>query len=294
MALRIATRGSALALTQARAIAGLLGEAELVEVGPDARDVADKSRFVRGVEAALLAGEAEIGVHSAKDLPSEGTEGLRIAGVPARATAADAWVGPGSSLEDVPPGTRIGTASVRRRAQLLARRPDLEPVELRGNVDTRLRKLAEGEVDALVLAAAGLARLGRSNEVGFLLDPEEITPAPGQGTLVLQARENDAAAAEAVAALTDPAALAELTAERAAAAGLGGSCATPIGVLARHEQDELVVDGFVGLPDCSAWVRDRLAGAAETAATLGEELARRMLAAGAEELLQEAAHGGTR
>jgi hydroxymethylbilane synthase len=288
LALRIATRGSALALTQARAIAGLLGEAELVQVGPDSREVADKSRFVRGVEAALLAGEAEIGVHSAKDLPSEGTEGLRIAGVPPRAAPADAWVGPGSSLDRVAEGSRVGTASVRRRAQLLAARPDLEVLELRGNVDTRLRKLAAGDVDALVLAAAGLARLGRGDEIGFPLDPEQMTPAPGQGTLVLQAREGDSDALAAAAALTDPAALVELTAERAAAAGLGGSCATPIGILARNEDEGLVVDGFVGLPDGSAWVRDRIAGSPESPAALGEELARRMLAAGAEALLAEA------
>jgi hydroxymethylbilane synthase len=266
----------------------MLGGAELIEVGPDAGAPADKSRFVRGVETALLSGEAEIGVHSAKDLPSEGTEGLRIAGVPSRAPAGDAWVGRGSSLADVPAGSRVGTASVRRRAQLLARRPDLEVVELRGNVDTRLRKLAQGEVDALVLAAAGLARLERGNEVAFLFDPEEMTPAPGQGALVLQTRADDAEAADAAAALTDPEALVELTAERAGAASLGGSCATPIGMHARHEDDLLVIDGFVGLPDGSAWLRDRVAGGTENPTALGDELAERMLSAGAADLLREA------
>ena len=160
MALRIATRGSKLALTQAGQVAELLGGAELVEASSDG-EPGDKSRFVRGVERALLAGEAEVGVHSAKDLPGEMAPELEIGGVPPREDPADAWIGAGSSLEDAPEGARVGTASLRRRAQLLAARPDLRVEELHGNVDTRLRKLAEGELDAIVLAAAGLRRLGR-------------------------------------------------------------------------------------------------------------------------------------
>src|SRR5438309_3520167 len=143
--IRIATRGSALALAQAGQIAEMLGGAELVEVSSDG-EVGDKARFVRGVERALLDGEAEIGVHSAKDLPAELPDGLAIAAVPAREEPADAWIGAGSSLDDVPEGARVGTASLRRRAQLLAVRPDLEVSELHGNVDTRLRKLAAGEL----------------------------------------------------------------------------------------------------------------------------------------------------
>ena len=159
MAIRLATRGSALALAQAEWVAGLLGGAELVEVSSDG-ELGDKARFVRGVESALLAGEAEIGVHSAKDLPAAMPEGLAIAAVPEREDPADVWIGAGSSLDAVPEGARVGTASLRRRAQLLAARPDLEVGELHGNVDTRLRRLAEGDLDAIVLAAAGLRRLG--------------------------------------------------------------------------------------------------------------------------------------
>src|SRR3954453_17981812 len=196
--IRIATRGSALALTQAGQVAEMLGGAELVEASSDG-EPGDKSRFVRGVERALLAGEAEVGVHSAKDLPGEMAAELEIAAVPPREDPADAWIGAGSSLADAPEGARVGTASLRRRAQLLAARPDLRVEELHGNVDTRLRKLAEGELDAIVLAAAGLRRLGREEEIAFLLDPGQMTPAAGQGTLALEVNGADAEAREAAA-----------------------------------------------------------------------------------------------
>ena len=162
MALRLATRGSTLALAQANAVADLLGGAEIVEATSDG-EPGDKSRFVRGVERELLAGRADVGVHSAKDLPAELPEGLLIGGVPPREQPADAWIGDGERLDDVPEGARVGTSSLRRRAQLLAARPDLEVVELHGNVDTRLRRLREGDLDAIVLAAAGLRRLGRGD-----------------------------------------------------------------------------------------------------------------------------------
>src|SRR6478672_11132784 len=151
--IRIATRSSALAVAQARQVAEMLGGAELVDVSSDG-EAGDKSRFVRGVERTLLAGDADVGVHSAKDLPAEIPEGLAIGAVPAREEAADAWIGAGGSLDEVPQGARVGTASLRRRAQLLAARPDLRMTELHGNVDTRLRRLENGELDAIVLAAA--------------------------------------------------------------------------------------------------------------------------------------------
>src|SRR6478672_9290708 len=185
--IRIATRGSKLALTQAQLVAEMLGGAELVEASSDG-EPGDKSRFVRGVERALLAGEAEIGVHSAKDLPAEMPEGLEIGGVPEREDPADVWIGVGDSLDEVPDGARVGTASLRRQAQLLAARPDLRVEELHGNVDTRLRKLAEGDLDGIVLAAAGLKRLGREGEIGFALPVEQMCPAAGQGALALQVR----------------------------------------------------------------------------------------------------------
>ncbi|HYM66574.1 MAG TPA: hydroxymethylbilane synthase [Patescibacteria group bacterium] len=288
MKLRLATRSSALALAQAGQVAELLGGAALVEVSSDG-EPGDKERFVRGVERALLAGEAEIGVHSAKDLPAEMPDGLTIAGVPARENPADAWIGAGSSLDDVPEGARVGTASLRRRAQLLAARPDLRVRELHGNVDTRLRKLADGELDAIVLAAAGLRRLGREGEIAFLIPTETMTPAAGQGALALQTRTDDETARDAAARIGDDASLCELTVERSAIALLDASCATPIGVRARVEGDRVGVDAFVGLPDGSEWLRDRVEGEASRPAVLGALLAERLLAAGAREILERAA-----
>jgi hydroxymethylbilane synthase len=284
---RIATRGSALALTQARWVAERLGGAELVEASSDG-EPGDKSRFVRGVERALLAGVAEIGVHSAKDLPGEIPEGLEIAGVPEREDPADAWIGLGGSLEDVPVGARVGTAALRRRAQLLAARPDLQVEELHGNVDTRLRKLAEGELDAVVLAAAGLRRLGREEEISFRLPVEQMCPAPGQGALALQVRGDDQDSGDAAAAVNDLKSMRELTSERTVVALLGASCTTPVGVHARVEGERLAIDAFVGLPDGSEWLRDRLEASAEEPSLAGAELAQRLLDAGARDLLDRA------
>ncbi len=287
MALRLATRGSKLALAQAGAVAELLGGAELVEATSDG-EPGDKSRFVRGVERELLEGRAEIGVHSAKDLPAQLPGGLLIAGVPPREEPADAWIGGGDSLDDVAQGARVGTSSLRRRSQLLAARPDLELVELHGNVDTRLRKLAEGELDAIVLAAAGLRRLGREREITFLLDFELMTPAAGQGALALQTRADDSEAREAAAELSDGAALAELTAERAVVAALDASCNTPIGIHARLSGDRLRIDGYAGLADGGEWVRERIEGEALDPAAQGEALARGLLGSGAGEILERA------
>jgi len=284
---RIATRRSALALAQAGQVADLLGGGELVEVSSDG-EAGDKARFVRGVERALLAGEAEIGVHSAKDLPAEMAEGLAIAAAPAREDAADVWIGAGESLDEVAEGARVGTASLRRRAQLLAARPDLELSELHGNVDTRLRELAEGELDAIVLAAAGLRRLGREAEASFELPAEAMTPAAGQGALVLQAREGDGRAGAAAAAIGDETTLRELTAERAVVALLDASCATPIGVRARVEGEAVAIEAFVGLPDGSEWIRDRVEGEAAEPGAAGALLAERLLGAGARDILDRA------
>jgi hydroxymethylbilane synthase len=285
--IRIATRGSKLALTQAGEVGELLGGAELVEASSDG-EPGDKSRFVRGVERALLAGEAEVGVHSAKDLPGEMPEGLEIGAVPRRENPADVWIGVGGSLAEVPEGARVGTASLRRRAQLLAARPDLRVKELHGNVDTRLRKLAEGELDAIVLAAAGLRRLGRESEIGFAIPLEAMVPAAGQGVLALQIRAGDTASAEAVAAILDFDAARELTAERAAVALLGADCSSPIGVHARVEGERLGIDAFVGLPDGSEWLRDRVEGDAADPVAAGTLLAERLLSAGARDLLDRA------
>jgi hydroxymethylbilane synthase len=286
VALRLATRGSALALAQAGQVAEMLGGAELVEASSDG-EAGDKARFVRGVERLLLEGGADIGVHSAKDVPAELPEGLEIAAVPAREDPGDVWIGPGVSLAEVPEGARVGTASLRRRAQLLAARPDLRVSELHGNVDTRLRRLAEGELDAIVLAAAGLRRLGRESEASFAIPAAEMTPAAGQGALLLQARSGGAAGADA-AGLNDETALRELTAERAAVALLEATCATPIGVHAVVEGERIGLEAFVGLPDGSEWIRDRIEGDAEQPAAAGALLAERLLAMGAEEILARA------
>jgi hydroxymethylbilane synthase len=285
--IRLATRGSALARAQAGQVAALLGGAELVEVSSDG-EPGDKSRFVRGVERALLDGDADVGVHSAKDMPAELPEGLAIGAVPAREDPADAWIGPGASLEEVPEGARVGTASLRRRAQLLASRPDLRVSELHGNVDTRLRRLEEGRLDAIVLAAAGLRRLGRGAEAAFSIPAEEMTPAAGQGALVLQIRVGDLEGEAAVAPLGEERALLELTAERATVALLEATCATPIGVHATVEGDGVAVEAFVGLPDGSEWIRDRVDGDAGEPAAAGALLAERLLRAGAREILDRA------
>jgi hydroxymethylbilane synthase len=287
LTLRIATRSSALAKAQAGWVAALLGEAELVEVSSDG-EPGDKARFVRGVEGALLAGEAEIGVHSAKDLPAEMPDGLVIAAVPAREDPADVWIGVGDSLDDVPEGARVGTASLRRRAQLLAARPDLRVGELHGNVDTRLRKLDEGELDAIVLAAAGLRRLGREDEMSFSIPAAAMTPAAGQGALVLQARSDDAGAIAAAGAIGNETALRELTAERAVVALLEATCATPIGVHASVEGARIEVEAFAGLADGSEWIRDRVEGEAAEPAAVGALLAERLLGAGARDILDRA------
>jgi hydroxymethylbilane synthase len=287
-ALRLATRGSALARAQSAVVADALGGAELVPVRSGDGEPGDKGRFVRAVEAALLDGAAELGVHSAKDLPAAEAEGLGLVGVPAREDPADAYVGAARSLAEVPGGARIGTSSLRRRAQLLALRPDLEVGAVHGNVDTRLRKLEEGECEGLVLALAGLRRLGRAAAASFAFGIDEMTPAAGQGALALQARTGDRSTAAAAASITDRPALVELTAERAAVAALGATCNTPVGICARLGDDALELHGFAGLPDGSEWVRDRLAGDPNQPAALGEALAERMLAAGARELLERA------
>ena len=286
--LRLGTRASALAVAQAELVSAALGGAEIVRVRTEDGAVGDKARFVRGVERALLDGEVDLGVHSAKDLPGELPEGLVIAAVPGREDPADAFVGAGTSLAELAEGARIGTSSLRRRAQLLALRPDLEVVELRGNVDTRLAKLADGGLDGIVLATAGLRRLGREREIAFAFSVGDMTPAPGQGTLALEARRDDRESADAAGRIADAAALAELTAERAATVALGATCHTPIGINARVSAEGIELEGFAGLPDGSEWVRDSLAGGLDDPAGLGQALAERMLAAGAVELLERA------
>ena len=291
--MRLGSRGSALALAQAEGVAEALGGAEVIAVRTEDAAVGDKARFVRGIENALLAGDVDLAVHSAKDLPGELPEGVALAGVPGREDPRDAFIGAADSLDEVPEGARIGTSSLRRRSQLLALRPDLELVELRGNVDTRLRRLTEGDFDGVVLAAAGLSRLGRAGEISFCFELDEMTPAAGQGSLALEARVADEDAQGAAGRISDRAALSELAAERAAVVALEADCESAVGICARHQDDRLVVRGYAGAHDGGEWVRDRVEGDPAQPVALGEALAERMLGAGAAEIL-EARHAGSR
>jgi hydroxymethylbilane synthase len=284
--LRLGTRGSRLALAQAEGVAAMLDAAEVVPVKTDDGAVADKARFVRGIEEALLAGEVDVAIHSAKDLPAELPNGLAVCGVTAREDPADAWVGDDGSLDDVGEGARVGTSSLRRRSQLLAARPDLEIVELRGNVDTRLEKLSGEGLDGIVLAAAGLRRLGFEERVAFRFETAEMTPSPGQGTIALEVRADDGRAREAVAAITEPLAFHAFNAERAAVEALGANCNTPVGIVARIDGSGMRLLGYAGLPDGSEWIRDQIDREASDPAAAGLELAHRMKAAGAGEILE--------
>lgn len=288
--MRIGTRGSALALAQARWVAERIGlNAELVTITTAGDRVAgdrdghggDKARWVSELERALLEGEIDLAVHSAKDVPTELAEGLELVAFTVRANAHDVICG-AASLAAVAAGARVGTSSLRRAAQLRALRPDVEIVSVRGNVDTRLRKLADGQADALVLALAGLERLGRGAEAGGVL--EELVPAAGQGALALEAVAGHVDA-DSLAAIADPITAACVGAERELVGALGASCNTPVGAYAVPVGHELELRGWAGLPDGSAWVSDRLRG---QATGVGEAVAQRMLSAGAGELLARA------
>jgi hydroxymethylbilane synthase len=293
--MRLGTRASALALAQARLVVdrleiGQQGDVEIVPIvtrGDRGADGEDKSRWVGELESALARGEIDLAVHSAKDLPGELADGLALVAAPARAGAEDVLCG-ASALEQLAPGARVGTSSIRRIAQLRAAREDLEPVAMRGNVDTRLSKLARGDFDAIVLARAGLQRLGREHDVGALLDPARFVPAPGQGTLALQARVDDTAAREALAAICDAESFACLLAERALARALDASCHTPLGAHAAICEGSMRLRAWVGMPDGSAWAADELAGDAGDPETLGRAVAERLELAGAGEILRQA------
>jgi len=284
--MRIGTRGSALALAQAGWVAERLGaDAEIVTIstlGDRGAEIGDKSRWVSELEAALLDGRIDIAVHSAKDVPTQLPEGLELVAIAERADPRDVICGAGS-LAELPAGARVGTSSLRRAAQIRAARADLEVISVRGNVDTRLRKLSEGQFDAIVLALAGLQRLGRADEAGGVL--AELVPAAGQGALAIEARSG-AIPADLLAAVSDPEATACVTAERELVDALDASCNTPVGAYARPlDGGGLELVAWVGLPDGSEWVSDRQTG---DGGGLGRAVARRLLDAGAGELLRRA------
>jgi len=298
----IGTRGSALARWQAAEIGRLLREAhpglevsekivvtqgDRVQTGP-VIDLGGKGVWVKEIEEGLLAREIDLAVHSMKDVPAELAPGLAIVAVPTRADPRDAIVSrDGRGLAALAPGSRIGTSSLRRVCQVRAARADLTIDILRGNVDTRLRKVAEGVVDAAVLASAGLDRLGFSARIAERLDATRMLPAIGQGALALEARAGDERVVALCRALADPAAEVTTTAERALLAGLGVGCRTPVAGHATLADGRLTVAGLVGRPDASEMIHETVTGAPADAAALGSDLARRLLARGADRILRE-------
>ncbi|MDE3070288.1 MAG: hydroxymethylbilane synthase [Acidobacteriota bacterium] len=300
--MRLGTRGSALALAQAELVAARLAEAEVIRTADLYEDAeamesrrgadADKSRWVSHLERALLDRRIDLAVHSAKDVPGELADGLSLLGAPARGAVEDVLVG-AAGLEALAPAARVGTASLRRAAQLRAARADLEVVALEGNVDTRMRKLRDGpeELDAIVLARAGLDRLGVEPGPMAVLDPARFVPAPGQGVIALEGRLGDRDAEAAAGSLGDHVTLACLTAERAVARAIGASCEAPFGAHAAApdgEEGPIHLRAWAGLPDGSAWIMDELGGELAAAQALGLAVAERMRAAGAADLLAEA------
>jgi hydroxymethylbilane synthase len=306
MNLRIGSRGSQLALWQANHIASLLrieGHAVEIEIIKTTGDrlqeatfaqVGTKGMFTKEIEEALADGRIDLAVHSLKDLPTELPEPFTLAATPPRVDPRDVLVSVShSNFAALPQGARVGTSSQRRRAQLMALRPDLEAVEFRGNVDTRLRKLADGQVDAILLAAAGLDRLGRTDWVRERLAPQEFCPAAGQGALAIETRRYDAATLDAVAFLDHDDTRFAVTAERAALAALGGGCQVPIGIYCRPCERQRHSDrepwdeifGVVASPLTGAIVRVQHRAARGDAAALGQLMARSLRNAGAEALL---------
>jgi hydroxymethylbilane synthase len=290
--LRIGTRGSRLALAQAREVADALTasgvETELVAIttagdrGADpASDPAGvKGLFVTEIVRALLDGDVDLAVHSAKDLPADDTEGVVIGAVPERASALDVLV---TRDGDLRPGARVGTSSIRRRAQVFRLRPDVIVEDLRGNVDTRLRKLGDGEVDALIIAGAGLLRLGVVPEHAAPMSLSEMVPAPGQGCLAVQARASDGATIEVQSVLDHAASRMALEAERGLMARLGGGCSLPLGAFAESGPRGVRLLAIALSPDGSRVVRTQVDG--ETPEEVAELAALDLSAGGADEIL---------
>jgi hydroxymethylbilane synthase len=257
--------------------------------GANLATLGGKGLFVREIEQALLDGRVELAVHSLKDLPAETTHGLVLTAFPQREDPRDVIVSrDGGGLANLPRGARVGTSSLRRRVELLTRRPDLRVELIRGNVDTRLRKLDGMGYDAVILAAAGLRRLGLWPPGAVVLEPHEMLPAVGQGTLAVQARTGDLAIRHLVAALDDPDARAAAIAERAFLAAMGGSCTTPLGAYARRDGGAFRLDAFVATPQGDRVLRDWGVGQASDPAALGRQVADRMLAAGADQIVKTA------
>jgi hydroxymethylbilane synthase len=248
--------------------------------------------FIKELETALEESRADIAVHSMKDVPSDLPAGFAIAAVLPRADPRDALLAAHAArIEDLPQGARVGTSSLRRQAQLLSARPDLRIEALRGNVDTRLRRLDEGLMDAIILACAGLIRLGWESRITARLDPKSSLPAVSQGIIGIECRSDDAQTQALLGVLNDAATRTAMDAERAFAGRLGGSCQSPIAAHATLDGDHMRLDGLVAEPDGSRLLRDSLTGSTEAPHSLGEQLAERVLAAGADTLLERLRSG---
>jgi hydroxymethylbilane synthase len=295
--LRIGTRGSQLARWQSDWVAARLVErgvtVEIVEIttrgdvqqsGPVAA-LGVTGVFTKEIQAALLEGAVDLAVHSLKDLPTEGSPRLRLVAVPPRESPFDALVSADNrQFAELPAGARIGTSSLRRRAQLLALRSDLNVLGIRGNVDTRLRKLDAGEYDAIVLAAAGLNRLALGDRIAQQFDPAEFLPAPGQGAMAIECRADDDAALAAVAPLNDDQAFRAVTAERAVLARLHGGCSAPIAAFGRMQGADILLDAVVVASDGARVLRAR-GESGDDAVALGQRVADDLLAQGAAEII---------
>ncbi len=299
--LRIATRKSQLALWQAEHVAALLRSAhpdlgvELLPMSTKGDLILDRSLaaiggkglFIKELEIAMQEGAADIAVHSMKDVPAELPPGFVIGAVLERADPRDAFVATRyAGIADLPPGARIGTSSLRRQSQLLAARPDLKIEGLRGNVNTRMKRLDDAQLDAIVLACAGLDRMGWEARITQRLDTATSLPAVGQGVIGVECRAGDSQTRERLSVLEHALTRIAIDAERAFSARLGGSCQSPIAAHAHFAGEVLHLDGLVAEPDGSRLLRDTVSGAPESAVSLGEGLAARVLAAGAGPLLE--------
>ena len=303
MRIRIATRKSALALWQAEHVADLLTdlpEVDAVELLPlstrgdeildrSLQKIGGKGLFIKELEIAMQAGEADIAVHSMKDVPAEMPPGFCLATMLERANHADALVSPnGEQLSDLPQGALIGSSSLRRQAQLKMMRPDLRIEPLRGNVNTRLAKLDNGDYDAIILAAAGLERLKFDDRISQAFIPDEMLPAAAQGVVGIECLEEATELRTVLAQLNHGTSVQTTLAERAIARVLEASCQSPVATYAVIDEDVLTVTALVAMPDGSESIRDSVSGKAADAEALGEQLAARLLDSGAAELLEAA------